>query len=120
MVSKHKNKWLEAIQDEMKFLHENSTFKLVKLSRDKKMLKNKWVYWVKSKDQEAKPRYKTRLVMKGFDQKKGVDFEKKNSPVVKISSSPVVLGLAASLDLKIKQLDVKIVFLYSDLEERLQ
>jgi Reverse transcriptase (RNA-dependent DNA polymerase) len=76
MVSKHKDKWLKVIQDEMKSLHENNTFELVELPRDKNVLKNKWVYRVKSEGQEAKPRYKARLVVKGFDQNMGVDFEK--------------------------------------------
>ena len=40
--------------------------------------------------------------MKGFNQKKGVDFEEIFSPVVKMSSIRVVLGLAASLDLEIE------------------
>jgi Reverse transcriptase (RNA-dependent DNA polymerase) len=36
-----------------------------------------------------------------------------------MSSIWVVLGLAASLDLEIEQLDVKTVFLHGDLEEKL-
>jgi Reverse transcriptase (RNA-dependent DNA polymerase) len=119
MVSEHKDKWLKAMQDEMKFLHENNMFELVELPRDKNVLKNKWVYRVKSEGQEAKLRYDARLVAKGFDQKKVVDFEEIFSPVVKMSSIRVVLDLAASLDLEIEQLDVKTVFLHGDLEEEL-
>jgi Reverse transcriptase (RNA-dependent DNA polymerase) len=119
IVSEHKDKWLEAMQDEIKSLHANDTFELVKLLRGKNVLKNKWVYRVKFEGQETKSRYKARLVVKGFDQKKGVDFEEIFSPVVKMSSIRVVLGLTASLDLKIKQLDVKTAFLYGDLEEEL-
>jgi Reverse transcriptase (RNA-dependent DNA polymerase) len=83
------------MQDEMKSLHDNNIFELVELSRDKKVLKNKLVYQVKSEGQEAKPRYKARLVVKGFDQMKGVDFEEIFSSIVKMSSIQVVLGLAA-------------------------
>jgi Reverse transcriptase (RNA-dependent DNA polymerase) len=119
LESEHKNEWLEAMQNEMKSLHENNTFELVKLSRGKKVLKNKWVYQVKFEGQEAKLRYKTRLVVKRFYQKKGVNFEEIFSPVVKMSSIQVVLSLAASLDLKIEQLDIKIAFLHGDLEEEL-
>ena len=57
--------------------------------------------------------------MKGFSQKKGVDLEEIFSPVVKMSSIRVVLGLAASLDLEIEQLDVKTAFLHGDLEEEI-
>jgi Reverse transcriptase (RNA-dependent DNA polymerase) len=74
----------------------------VELPRGKNVLKNKWVYQVKSEGQEAKLRYKAQLVVKGFDQKKGVDFEEIFSPVVKVSSIRVVLGLTASLDLEIE------------------
>jgi Reverse transcriptase (RNA-dependent DNA polymerase) len=57
--------------------------------------------------------------VKGFDQKKGVNFEEIFSSIVKMSFIRVVLDLAASLDLKIEQLDIKIVFLHGDLEEKL-
>ena len=40
-------KWEEAMQDEMKSLHDNNTFELVKLPRGKRALKNKWVYSMK-------------------------------------------------------------------------
>ena len=57
--------------------------------------------------------------MKGFGQKKEVDFEEIFSLVVKMSSIRVVLGMAASMNLKIKQLDVKTAFLHGDLEEEI-
>ena len=57
--------------------------------------------------------------MKGFRQKKGIDFEEIFSPVVKMSSIRVALKLAASMNLKIKQLDVKTTFLHGDLEEEI-
>jgi Reverse transcriptase (RNA-dependent DNA polymerase) len=57
---------------------------------------------MKSEGQEAKPRYKARLVVKGFDQMKGVNFEEIFSFVVKMSSIQVMLGLAASSDLDIE------------------
>jgi Reverse transcriptase (RNA-dependent DNA polymerase) len=57
---------------------------------------------MKSEGQEARLRYKSRLVVKGFDQKKEVDFEKIFSPVAKMSSIRIVLGLTTSLDLEIE------------------
>ena len=64
-------------------------------------------------------KYKARLVVKGFSQKKGVDFDEIFSPVVKMSSIRVILGLTASMDLELEQLDVKTVFLHGDLEEEI-
>lgn len=39
-----KEEWFSAMQDEVKFLQENHTYDLAQLSKDNKVLKNKWVY----------------------------------------------------------------------------
>ncbi|XP_075076904.1 uncharacterized protein LOC142163508 [Nicotiana tabacum] len=97
----------------MKSLHENHTYELVKLPKGMRALKNKWVFKVKAEEHSLKPRYKTRLVVKGFGQRKGIDFDEIFSPVVKMSSIRTGLGLTASLDLEIEQMDVKIAFLHA-------
>ena len=74
---------------------------------------------MKHEDGNPVPRYKARLVVKGYNQKRGVDFDEIFSPVVKMSSIPVVLGLAASLDLEVEQMDVKTAFLHGDLDEEI-
>ena len=57
--------------------------------------------------------------MKGFQQKKGVDFDKIFAPVVKMTSIRAVLSITASMDLEVEQLDVKTTFLHGDLEEKI-
>lgn len=119
MMDNYKEEWLKAMQEELQSLHENLTYKLVVLPKGKRALKNKWMYKLKTEENNSRPRYKARLVVKGFSQKKGIDFEEIFSPVVKMSSIRVVLGLAASLDLEVEQLDVKTAFLHGDLEEEI-
>jgi transposase InsO family protein len=119
MEDDHKKEWVEAMQDEMNSLYENNTFELVKLPKGKKVLKNKWVYKVKTEENTSRPRYKARLVVKGFSQRKGIDFDEIFSPVVKMGSIRVVLGLAASLDLEVEQMDVKTAFLHGDLDKEI-
>jgi hypothetical protein len=41
MPHEKKSEWLKAMQEEMKSLHENHTFKLLKLLKGKRALKNK-------------------------------------------------------------------------------
>ena len=103
----------------MRSLHKNETFELVKLPKGKRALKNKWVFRIKHEEHSPQPRFKARLVVKGFSQRKGIDFDEIFSPVVKMTSIRTVLGLAASLDLEIEQMDVKTTFLHSDLEEEI-
>ena len=119
MEDEHKKEWVDAMQDEIQSLYDNHTFELVKLPKGKKALKNRWVYKVKQDEHTSQPRYKARLVVKGFSQRKGIDFDEIFSPVVKMSSIRVVLGLVASQDLEIEQMDVKTTFLYGDLEEEI-
>ncbi|GJY09561.1 retrovirus-related pol polyprotein from transposon TNT 1-94, partial [Tanacetum coccineum] len=87
----HKKEWFEAMEDEMNSLHENNTFELVKLPKGKRALKNKWVYKLKTEEHTYRPRYKARLVVKCFSQKRGIDFDEIFSPVVKMGSIRVVL-----------------------------
>ncbi|RVW14202.1 Retrovirus-related Pol polyprotein from transposon TNT 1-94 [Vitis vinifera] len=68
---------------------------------------------------ERQPSRRARLVVKGFSQKKGIEFEDIFSPMVKMSSIRVVLGLDTSMNLEIKQLNVKTVFLHGDLDEEI-
>ena len=75
-VESHKDKqsWMKAMQEEMNSLHKNKTYELVELLKGKKALRNKWVFKLK-KYSEKLVKYKARLVVKGFSQKHGVDFD---------------------------------------------
>ena len=84
----------------------------------KKALHNKWVYRIKNEHNSSK-RYKARLVVKGFQQKEGIDFTEIFSSVVKMSTIRLVLGMVAAENLHLEQLDVKTAFLHGDLEEDL-
>ena len=84
----------------------------------KKVLHNKWVYRIKNEHDDSK-RYKAKLVVKGFQQKEGIDFTKIFSPVVKMSTIRLELGMMATENLHLEQLDVKTTFLHGDLEKDL-
>lgn len=118
LSSKEKTQWLEAMNEEMSSLKKNDTYELVKRPKSKKVLKNRWIFKNK-KDGEKIVKRKARLVVKGCNQKKGIDFDEIFSPVVKMTSIRTVLGLVASLDLEMEQLDVKTAFLHGDLQEEI-
>ena len=64
-------------------------------------------------------RYKFYILLKGFKQRKGFDFDEIFALVVKMTSIWAVLRIAASMDLEFEQLDVKTTFLHSDLKEEI-
>ena len=84
----------------------------------KTTLQNKWVYSMKEEDGGRK-RYKDRLLVKGFAQKKGIEFDEIFSLVVKMTSIGTILSLVAVEDLHLEQLDVKTIVLHGDLEEEI-
>ena len=79
-------------------------------------MQNKWIYKIKQEVDGSK-RYKARLVVKGFQQREGIDFDEIFSPVVKHTTIRVVLGLVEAEGLYLEQLDVKTAFLHGDLKE---
>lgn len=88
--------------DEIKLIHDNHTYNLVKLLEGKRTMESKWSYLAKHEKISISPRYETKLMMKGFHQRKDVNFNEIFSPVVKMSSIRIVLNLIVILDLEVE------------------
>jgi len=114
------SQWIGAMNEELESLYKNRTWELVKPLKGQKVIGCKWVF----KKKDGSPgvdatRYKARLVVKGFSQREGIDFNEVFSPIVKHSSIRVLLAIVALFDLELEQLDVKTTFLHGDLEEQI-
>ncbi|KAG8478359.1 hypothetical protein CXB51_028117 [Gossypium anomalum] len=78
----------------------------VKLPKDKKFVRCKCEFKKKEETPRVEePRYKAKLVAKGYSQIPRVDFTDVFSPVVKHSSIRALLGIVAMHDLELEQLD---------------
>lgn len=117
MKSDQQNEWKVAMNREMKALEENKTWELVNLPPGKKAIANKWVYKVKTNSNGSIDKYKARLVIKGFSQRRGVDYDQTFSPVARTSTIRTILSVAANDNMKLMQIDVSTAFLYGDLQE---
>lgn len=104
--------WFQAIKEEYKALIDNKTWTLVKPSISARIVGNKWVYRVKYNSDGSIDKYKARLVVKGFHQTAGVDYNKTFSPVIKASTIKVILSLAVMNHWSLRQVDINNVFLH--------
>nr|GEW14819.1 Gag-Pol polyprotein [Tanacetum cinerariifolium] len=88
--------WKEAMQEEIEALHKNQTLELVPLLGGRKPIGNKWVYKIKRNGDDQVERYRARLVVKGYAQREGIDFNEIFSPVVRMITIRVVLAMCAT------------------------
>ncbi|GJZ99349.1 retrotransposon protein, putative, ty1-copia subclass [Tanacetum coccineum] len=116
--SSEKDEWVRAMEEEMSSLKKNHTWELVDQPPGQNLVSCKWLYKIKEGIRGVqKPRYKARLVARGFTQRAGIDYNEGFSPLVRHTSIRVILSLTACEDYELKQLDVKMAFLHGNLEE---
>ena len=95
MMSPDSAKWLEAMKSEMGSMYENKVWTLVELPDDRKAIENKWILRRRHNADGNVTIYKARLVVKGFRQVQGVDYDQTFSPVVMLKSVRIMLVITA-------------------------
>ena len=112
------NKWQEAMQEEIQALNKNKTWVLVPPPYGATILKNRWVFKLKNGADGISTKHKARLVVKGYQQKAGLDYGEIFSPVARYDSIRTIIAIAAQYNLCLKQFDVKTAFLNGELQEK--
>nr|GEZ61327.1 retrovirus-related Pol polyprotein from transposon TNT 1-94 [Tanacetum cinerariifolium] len=87
----------------MDSLRKNKTWKLVDHQAGQKLVTCKWLFKIKKGIEGVqKPRYKARLVARGFTQRAGIDYNEVFSSVVRHTSIRVILALTACKDFELE------------------
>jgi hypothetical protein len=87
--------WRQAMSEEIKSILENNTLKLTDLPACHRPIGLKWVYKLKKDVNGVIVKNKTRLVVKGYVQQAGVDFEEVFAPVARLDSVRLLLALVS-------------------------
>ena len=111
--------WKEIINDEVESILQNHMWELVDLPPGSKPLGYKWIFKKKMKADGSIDKYKAILVVKGYNQKEGLEYFDTYSPVKRISSIRMLIVITAIHNLEIHQMDVKTTFLNGDLDEEI-
>jgi hypothetical protein len=91
-------------------LMSNGTWTLCPCPPNRKIIWNKWVFYLKKKADGSIDHLKACLVTKGFDQEDDIDYIETFSPVIKPTIIRVLLALAVHFNWSVGQL-VTLIFM---------
>ena len=113
-------KWIEAEEKELQGLREKRVFTYVRLEDippHLKVLTTRFVYDFKTNERNEILKYKARLVVRGFEQRAGLEYGETFSATVRATSVRTVLSLAAKQKLRLHQFDVEQAFLTASMNK---
>jgi len=110
-------KWQKAMNEEIRAIEHNNTWELTNLPKGAWPIGIKWVYKKKTNAEGEVERYKVRLVVKGYKQKEGIDYDEVFAPMTRMETIRLLISLAVQHKWTILQMDVKSAFLNGVLEE---
>ena len=120
MESVDKDKWITAMNEEYDSLISQKVWTVHdthEVPSGRKLVGSKWVYIIKMNKDGSIERFKAKLVVKGYSQIPGLDYNKTFAPVTRYDSLRLIIALAAQLSLGISELDIKLALTYGDLDE---
>ncbi|CAI7872263.1 unnamed protein product [Closterium sp. NIES-54] len=106
-----------AMEEEIRSLLGMGTWELVVRPRGVNIMRNRWVLTTKYRLDDTVEHEKARLVVKGFTQVCGADYDETYAPLSSYITLRIFLSIVAVFDLNLMQLDMKNDFLQSKLDK---
>ncbi|GKA72437.1 retrovirus-related pol polyprotein from transposon TNT 1-94 [Tanacetum coccineum] len=111
--------WIESMQEELLQFKRLDVWVLVPPPDNIKPLTLKWLFKNKHDEENMVIQNKTRLVVRGYRQEEGIDFEESFAPVSRMEAIRIFLAYAAYKSLTVFQMDVKTAFLHGTIDPTL-
>nr|GFC23306.1 integrase, catalytic region, zinc finger, CCHC-type, peptidase aspartic, catalytic [Tanacetum cinerariifolium] len=109
--------WIESMQEELLQFKRMDVWVLVSAPDNILPLTLKWIFKNKHDEEQMVIRNKSRLVVRGYRQEEGLDFEESFASVARMVAIRIFLAYAAHKSFTMFQMDVKTAFLYGSLKE---
>nr|GEW19315.1 putative ribonuclease H-like domain-containing protein [Tanacetum cinerariifolium] len=110
--------WVEAMQEELLQFKIQNVWILVDCPKGVRPIGTKWVLKNKKDERGIVIRNKVRLVAQGHTQEEGIDYEEVFAPIARIEAIRLFLAYASFMGFTVYQMDVKSVFLYGTIDEK--
>ncbi|GJS85240.1 retrovirus-related pol polyprotein from transposon TNT 1-94 [Tanacetum coccineum] len=109
--------WIESMQEDLLQFKRLDVWVLVPALDNIKTLTLKWLFKNKHDKENTVIQNKTRLVVRGYRQEEGIDFEESFTLVARIEAIRIFLAYDARKSFTVFQMDVKTSFLHGTLKE---
>nr|GFB38284.1 ribonuclease H-like domain-containing protein [Tanacetum cinerariifolium] len=110
--------WIESMQEELHQFISLDVWELVSSPDGIKPLALKWLFKNKHDEENTVIRNKTHLVMRGYRQEEGIDFEESFTLVARMEAIRIFLAYVVHKGFTVYQMDVKTAFLHGLLKKR--
>ncbi|XP_070040806.1 uncharacterized protein [Nicotiana tomentosiformis] len=108
---------VNVIKDELNQFERSQVWNLVPRLKDRTMIGTKWVFRNKLDGDGTVTRNKERLVVQGYSQEEGIDYDETFAPVGTLEAIRLLIAFAAYMEFTLHQMDVKSAFLNGYLKE---
>lgn len=119
LKDKYADEYIKAELRELQGIHRHGTFEKVVCPANRTPITCRWVYDLKRDGEGKIVLFKARLVVHGFKQQEGVDFNKTFSSTAQIRTFRFVVAIAILHGLKMTQYDISNAFLNGKLDEEI-
>nr|GEW99699.1 retrovirus-related Pol polyprotein from transposon TNT 1-94 [Tanacetum cinerariifolium] len=109
--------WIDSMQEGLLQFKRLDVWVLVPAPDNISPLTLKWLFKNKHDEEQTVIRNKSRLVVRGYRQEEGTDFEESYAPVARMEAIRIFLAYAAHKSFTVFQMDVKTAFLHGSLKE---
>jgi hypothetical protein len=112
-----REEWLKIMKNENNSLLINEIWTLINLFRNRRVFRDKWVYKIKREKHDEILRYKTRWMIREFEQIERLNYTKTFVSMIKSMSYKTMYVIIVVNDWEIEQMNVKTTFLYDKILE---
>ena len=109
--------WINSLQEELHQFERSKVWYLVPRLAGRTVIGTRWVFRNKLDENGVITRNKSRLVVQGYNQEEGIDYDETFAPVARMEAIRILIAFAAFMGFKLYQMDVKSAFLNGDLKE---
>ncbi|RDX89437.1 hypothetical protein CR513_28841, partial [Mucuna pruriens] len=106
-----KEVWVKEMEEEIKMIEKNNTWKLIDCPHRKDIIRVKWVYKTKLNPNGAIQKHKARLVVKGYSQQLGIDYNETFALVARLDMVRSLIAHVAQKGWSIYKIVVKFTLL---------